>query len=115
MRTWRSIVTAADAERDFPELEMGQELIPYAKGEITVFFAGPFGPAAGDERPVVGDHVFGIDRGISHGGVQDGVAADLRGDVRRQSGPQGVGDEDSPEVMGAPLQRLAGGGDLCGL
>ena len=70
MRTWRSIVTAADAERDFPELEMGQEFVPFASGEITVFFAGPLGPAAGDERPVVGDHVFGVDRGISHGGVQ---------------------------------------------
>ena len=44
--TWRSIVTAADAERDFPELEMGQKLVPFANGEITVFFAGPLGPAA---------------------------------------------------------------------
>jgi hypothetical protein len=62
MRTWRSIVTAADAERDFPELEMGQKLVPFANGEVTVFFAGPLGPAAGDERPMVGNYVFGIDR-----------------------------------------------------
>ena len=41
---------------------MGQELVPFANGEITVFFAGPLGPPAGDERPVVGDHVFGVDR-----------------------------------------------------
>src|SRR6266851_4426004 len=55
MRTRRSIVTAADAERDFPELEMGQELVPFPVGEITVFFAGPLGAAAGDVGPVVGD------------------------------------------------------------
>jgi hypothetical protein len=64
---------------------------------------------------VVGDHVLGVDRGVAHGGVQQGVPADFRGDVRRQAGPQGVGDEDPPEIMGPPLERFAGGGDVCGL
>ena len=101
--------------RQLPELEMGQEFVPFARGEVAVFFAGPFGAAAGDERPVVGDHIFGVDRGVAHGGVQDGMPADFRGDMRGQPGPQGVGDEDSPEVMGPPFQRLAGDGDLRGL
>src|SRR5712691_59949 len=112
MRTWRSVVTAADPEGDLAQLEVGQELVPFGNGELPVFFAGPFGPAAGDERPVVGDHVLGVDRGVPHRGVKNGVAADLRGDVRWQPGPQGVGDKDSPEVMGPPLQRLTCDDDL---
>jgi hypothetical protein len=115
MRTWRSVVTAAHSESDLAQLEVGQEFVPFGGAELTVFFAGPPGPAAGDERPVVGDHVFGVDRGIAHGGVQHGMAAYLRGDVRRQPGSQGVGDEDPPEIMGPPLQRLTGDGDLSGL
>src|SRR5216683_7529886 len=77
MRTWRSVVTAADAEGDLAQLEVRQELVPFGNGELPVFFAGPFGPAAGDERPVVGDHVLGVDRGVPHRGVENGVAADL--------------------------------------
>ena len=115
MRTWGSVVAAADPERDLAQLEVGQEFVPFCSGELTVFFAGPLGPAAGDERPVVGDHVFGVDRGIAHGGVQDGVAADLRSDVGWQPGPQGVGHEDSPEVMGPPFQGFTGDGDPRGL
>ena len=55
MRARRSVVTAADAEGDLPQLEVGEELVPFLVGELTVFLAGPVGPAAGDERPVVGD------------------------------------------------------------
>ena len=69
-------------EGDLPQLELGQELVPFGNGERTVFFAGSLGPAAGDERPVVGDHILGVDRGVSHRGTKNGVAADLRGDVR---------------------------------
>src|SRR5260370_10289378 len=115
MRTWRSVVTAGDSEGDLAQLEVGQELGPFGSGELTVFVAGPFGPAAGDKRPVVGDHVLGVDRRIPHRGIENGVAADLRSDVRWQPGPQGVGDKDSPEVMGSPFQRLACDGDLSSL
>jgi hypothetical protein len=41
---------------------MGQEFFPFGGGEFTVFFAGPGRAAAGDERPVVGDDVLGVDR-----------------------------------------------------
>ena len=87
----RSEVAAAGLQGDFPQLEVGEELVPFGGGEVTVFFAGPLGAAAGDERPRVGDDAFGVDRGLAHGGVQQGVPADFRGDVRRQPGPQGVG------------------------
>jgi hypothetical protein len=82
MRARGPVVTAADAESDLPQLEVGQELLPLRCGKVAVFLAGPFGPAAGDERAMVSDHVLGVDRGVAHRGVQDGVAADLRGDVR---------------------------------
>jgi hypothetical protein len=49
---------------------MGEEFVPFSEGEVTVFLAGPLGPAAGDEGPVVGDHVFGVDRGVAHSGVE---------------------------------------------
>jgi hypothetical protein len=99
MRAWGPEVAAAGPQGDLAQLEVREELVPFGGGEITVLFAGPLGAAAGDERPVMGDHVFGVDRGVAHGGVQQGVPADFRGDVRRQPGPQGVGDEDSPESL----------------
>ena len=106
MRTWGSEVTAADAQRDFPQLEMGEEFIPFASGQLTVFFAGPLGPPAGDERPMVEDHVFGVDRGVAHGGVEQGVPADFRGDVRRHTGPEGVGHEDSVVEFGCAFGEV---------
>jgi len=115
MRAWGPEVAAAGSEGYLPQLEVGEELVPFGGGEIAVFFAGSLGAAAGDERPVVGDDVFGVDRGVAHGGVEQGVPADFRGDVRGKPGPQGVGDEDPAEVMGPPLERFAGGGDLRGL
>ncbi len=115
MRAWGPEVAAAGPQGNFPQLEMREELVPFGSGQITVFFTRPLGPAAGDERPMMGDHVFGVDRGVAHGGIQQGMSADFRGDVRGQPGPQGVSDEDSPEVMGPPFERFAGGGDLRGL
>jgi hypothetical protein len=46
------VVATADAEGDFPELEMGEELVPLTGGEITVFWlqrrftTGPWLPPA---------------------------------------------------------------------
>jgi hypothetical protein len=62
MRTRRSVVASADPEGDLPQLEVGEEFIPFGGAELAVFFAGPFGSAAGDESPMVGDHVLGVDR-----------------------------------------------------
>src|ERR1035438_1416759 len=62
MRTWGPEVTAAGPQRNFPQLEMREELVPFGSGQITVLFTRPLGPAAGDKRPMMGDHVFGVDR-----------------------------------------------------
>jgi hypothetical protein len=62
MRARRPEVAAAGPEGYLPQLEVGEELVPLGGGEIAVLFAGPLGAAAGDECPVVGDDVFGVDR-----------------------------------------------------
>ncbi len=51
MRTWRSVITAADPEGDLAKLEVGKELVQFGNGEFTVFFAGPFGLAELDRQP----------------------------------------------------------------
>ncbi len=108
------VVAAARPQGDLAQLEVGQEFVPLGGGELAVLLAGPLGSAAGDEGPVMGDHVLRVDRGIAHGRVQSGVAADLRGDVWGQSGADGVGHEDPSEVVGAPFERVASRGDLGG-
>ena len=115
MRARSPVIASADAKSNLPQLEMGQELLPLGGIELAIFFAGSLGSAARDECPVVSDHVLGVDRGVPHRGVEKGVAADLRRDVRRKPRSEGVGDEDPPEVMGPPFQRFTGGGDLRGL
>ncbi|MEV4387268.1 hypothetical protein AB0J68_16380 [Micromonospora sp. NPDC049580] len=49
---------------------------------------------------MVGDGVLGIDRGVTHDGAEVEVADDLGGDLRRESGADGVGGEDPPESCG---------------
>ena len=78
----RSVVSTAGSESDLPQLEVGEDLLPFGGGELTVFLAGPLGAAAGDEGPVMRDHVFGVDRGVPHRGVDRGVATDPGRDVR---------------------------------
>ncbi|MFY4716955.1 hypothetical protein [Streptomyces sp. LaBMicrA B280] len=55
-------VTCADAEGDLPQLEVGQEVLPFLRGGLAVLLPGSQRPAAGDEGPVVVDDVLGIDR-----------------------------------------------------
>src|SRR5271169_2249761 len=99
-------VPGADAQGDLAELEVVQELVPLAGGEVTVFFAGAESASPGDEGPVVGHDVLGVDRGIPHGGSEIGMPEDPGGDVRRQPGPEGIGREEPPEVVGREYQRL---------
>ncbi|MEE1803498.1 hypothetical protein PUR57_33345 [Streptomyces sp. JV176] len=47
-------VACADAEGDFPQLEVGEEVLPFLRGGFAVLLAGPQRPAAGDEGPVLG-------------------------------------------------------------
>ncbi|GAA2341797.1 hypothetical protein [Dactylosporangium salmoneum] len=58
----RSVVATAGSESDLPQLEVREELVPFRGGELTVFLAGSLGAAAGDEGPVMRDHVLGVDR-----------------------------------------------------
>jgi hypothetical protein len=62
MRARGPEVAAAGPQGDFTQLEMREEFVPFGGGQITVFFTRPLGPAAGDERPMMGDYVFGVDR-----------------------------------------------------
>src|SRR6476646_3247464 len=115
MRTWGSEVAAAAAKGDLPQLEMGQKFVPFLGAEVAVFLARPFRPATGDEGPMMGDHVVGVDRGVPHGGVQLLMTTDLGRNMRRQARPYRIGHEDSAEVVGSPLERFAGDGELRGL
>jgi hypothetical protein len=78
---------------------MGEEGIPFFVGGSTVFLAGPGGPAAGDERPVGLDRLGGVDGLVPDRGVDRLVPADDLGDMRRQAAHDGIGHEDSPEVV----------------
>src|SRR6266542_1622967 len=89
-----AVVAGADPERDLAEDEEAEERVPLLWAEVAVFVAGAQGPPSGDEGPMVGDDVLGVDRGIPHGRVERLVTADLGGDVRGQAGADGVGDED---------------------
>jgi hypothetical protein len=62
MNAGRPEVTSADAEFELPQFEVAQELLPLLWGEVAIFGAWPKGPPAGNERPVVRDHVVGVDR-----------------------------------------------------
>jgi hypothetical protein len=55
-------VAGAHPELDLAELEVAEELVPLGWAEVTVFLAGAQSAAAGDERPVAGDDVLGVDR-----------------------------------------------------
>ena len=43
MDTWSAKVPGADPESDLSELEVVQELVPFFRGEVAVFFAGAQG------------------------------------------------------------------------
>ncbi|MCL6293253.1 hypothetical protein [Streptomyces sp. 43Y-GA-1] len=81
-----AVIPGADSERDFAELEVGNELVPLFWCEVAVFLARSELPTTGDVGPVVSDDVLGIDRGVSHRGVHVLVSEDLRGDMWRQPG-----------------------------
>src|SRR5215472_13698999 len=103
-----SVGAAAGPVGDFAPLEVAEELVPLLVGGRAVFAAGPQGASARDERAVAVDDFLRVDRLVSHGGVDVAVAADELGDVRWHAVEDGVGDEDSPEVMRAESQRLPG-------
>ena len=54
--------SAACPERNFPSLEMAEELLPFGVGGGAVFLPGTGGPPPGDEGTVRRDDLFGVDR-----------------------------------------------------
>lgn len=68
---------------------MGEELVPFGVGDVTVFGAGALLAAASDKRPVVFDDVVVVDRDVALGGVQTVVAEDFRGDMNGETGGDG--------------------------
>src|SRR6266702_4177759 len=57
----RGECAGAGAHGHLPLLEMGEEGVPLFVGGSTVFLAGPGRAAAGDEGPVAGDDLLGVD------------------------------------------------------
>ena len=85
---------------------MAEELFPFLGGGDAVFFARAQGPAAGEEGQVGLDGLVGVDRLISHSGIDVFVACDDLGDMRGQAAHDGIGDEDSPEIVRRVMQGL---------
>ena len=88
---------------------MSEEGIPLFLGRSTVFLAGPGCPAAGDERPVGLDRLGGVDGLVTDRGADVLVPADDLGDVGRQAAHDGIGHEDSPEIVRGEHERVSDG------
>lgn len=56
---------ASDAAIFVRAARMGKEFVPFIAGALAIFFAGPLGPAAADERPMMGYHVFGAEDDVA--------------------------------------------------
>src|SRR5262250_1871581 len=97
----------AGAERDLAEAEMVAEFGPLGVGRLAVFLAGPLAAAAGDELPVVADHLGRVDGDVALSGVQVKVAQELGSDMDRQAAVNGLGGEDPAKIMGGEPQRGA--------
>lgn len=91
---------------------VAEELLPLGVGGGPVLLGRAEGSPSGDERPVAVDRFFGIDGLVAHGGVDVAVPGDELGDVRWHPVQDGVGDEDSPEVVRGEPQQVTGGVDL---
>ena len=94
------MVAAACPKSNFSQLEMGEECIPFLGSEIAVLLAGPLGPAAGDERPMMRDHIFGeesgdefyITGGVAVGAARQAILACGVGDVGDKFTPINIDD-----------------------
>ena len=99
-----AVGSAAVAQGDSAAFEVAEELLPFGVGGGAVFLAGAGGATASDEGAVAVDDLLGIDRLVAHGGVDVAVPDDQLGDVRRHPVENGVGDEQSPEIVGGEQQ-----------
>ncbi|MFF7791580.1 hypothetical protein [Streptomyces sp. NPDC007991] len=60
-----------------------------------------------DERLVRFDRVLGVDRGVAHRRVDVAVTCNYLRNVKRQLVEDGIGDEDSPKVMGLEREGVS--------
>src|SRR5664279_2217664 len=67
------------------------------------------GRSAGYERAVAGDHLFGVDGFIPHGGIDVAVPGDELSDVRWHPVHDRIGDEQPPEIVEGIPQWPSGG------
>ena len=88
-----AVGASAGAELDLAAGEVLPELVPLGVGRLAVLLAGPQGAASGGQ--VV-------------------VTEEPDGDVDGQAAGDGLGDEDSPEVVRGVVQRLAVGAGQAG-
>jgi hypothetical protein len=109
-----SIGATAVAKRDSAALEVAEELLPFLLGGGAVLLAGAKGATAGDERAVAVDGLLGVDRFVSHRGVDVLVADHELGDVWWHPVHDGVGDEEPTEVVGQEPQCLTVGAGQAG-
>jgi hypothetical protein len=87
----RAEVARAYAQSDLAKLEVVEELVPFFGGEVAVLLSGAQGAAPGDEGPVMGDDVLGVDGGVSQSSSKINMSEDLGGDVRWQARTEGLG------------------------
>src|SRR6478672_11027878 len=100
---------AAVADGDLAVFEVADELGPFLVGRGAVFLGGAQCAAAGDVCAVAVDHLVGVDRLVSHGGVDVAVAGDELGDVWWHAVHDRVGDEQPAEIVEGVAHGASGG------
>src|SRR6478609_4903944 len=100
---------AAVADGDLAVFEVADELGPFLVGRGAVFLGRAQCAAAGDVCAVPVDHLVGVDRLVSHGGVDVAVAGDALGDVWWHAVHDRVGDKQTAEIVEGVAHRLPGG------
>jgi hypothetical protein len=96
VRPVRSI-TVPKGQLAFPKVLF--ELDPFSIRGFAIFLLGPIRASTRDVCLDLADYLFGINRNVALGGGEVEVAEQLRGDVDGQSAVDGVGREESAEVV----------------
>ena len=105
------VSTATVAEGDLaPFNREAKELLPFGVGGRAVVLGRAELAAACQERPVAGDDLLGVDRVVTHGGIEVLVTQDQLADVRGQAVLQRLGGEDPSHVVGGEGKRATGAG-----
>src|SRR6266852_3198668 len=91
---------------DFSQLEVAEEFFPFLVGGDAIFLARAQASAASEKGEVGLDGLVRVDGLVAHGDVDVAVACNDLGDMRWQAANDGIGDKDSPEVVGRVMKRL---------